>query len=367
MSEIRVNKVVDETGLGAVELKEGAVIPAGKTLTGGGTISFAEIEAIKIRANGISDEPGLGPVVLLEGATLPADKTLGGDGNIDITGNARITGITTVAQFSTDTINANKIVDQAGTGPIELTEGAVLPSGKTLSGNGEINIGSSAIMAGMIKIDGIVNKSDSGPVKLTEGAEIPSGKTLSGAGNINITGDITIGGTTTFDDVTNVDSIGTIQTQEGFIAAGISTFKGAHFDGGSIIKEKVNVSTDSFDNNNTIDLQNGMIDYRSTALTALTSLNLTCSGTIDANMSVGEAITVNAITVTNNDTFFVNDFSIDNAAVDVTLYWVNEPPSNGGSSGVDIYTFTIVKTADIDVNLGTPSQFLVIGNQTKTS
>lgn len=367
MSEIRVNKIVNESGSGAVELKEGAVIPAGKDLTGGGGISLAEIEAGTIRANRILNEPGIGPVELVEGAILSSDKTLSGSGNIDITGNARITGITTVAQFSTDTINANKIVDQAGTGPVELTEGAVLPSGKTLSGDGQINIGSSAIMAGMVKIDGIVNKSDDGPVKLTNGAEIPFGKTLIGAGDINITGNITIGGTTTFDDVTNVDSVGVIETQEGFIAAGISTFRGAHFDGGSIIKEKVNVSTNSFDASNTINLQNGMIDYRSTALTASTALNLTCSGTVDANMSVGETITVNAITVTNNDAFFVNDLLIDNASVDVTLHWVNEAPSNGGSSGVDIYTFTIMKTADVDVNLGTPSQFLVIGNQTKTS
>ena len=42
-----------------------------------------------------------------------------------------------------------------------------------------------------------------------------------------------------------------------------------------------------------------------------------------------------------------------------TINWVNSAPTDGGSSGVDIYTFTILKTGD--------AEFLVIGNQTKTS
>ena len=40
MSEIRVNKVIDEAGTGAVELTQGATIPTGKTLSGAGSISI---------------------------------------------------------------------------------------------------------------------------------------------------------------------------------------------------------------------------------------------------------------------------------------------------------------------------------------
>ena len=377
MSEIRVNKIVDENGTGPVELKEGATLPVGKTLIGGGTISLAAMEVSTMRANYILNEPGTDAVELKEGAIIPSGKKLKGSGHIDITGNANITGITTVAQFSTDTINANKIVNQLGTGSVELSEGAVIPSGKTLSGDGEIDI-TTTIKAGTVKTSSLVSENGSGPIELTQGATIPSGKTLSGAGDINVSGDVTIGGTLTYDDVTNVDSIGLITTQQGFAVidggvspVGISTFKGAHFDGGNPIKENVNISTDSFLDEKNIDLQNGMIDYRSTPLTSSTDLNLifTSSATsgVDANISVGEAITVNAITFTNNDAYFVNGFTIDSGNVDVTLHWVNEPPSNGGSSGVDIYTFTIMKTADADANTSTNAQFLVIGNQTKTS
>jgi len=36
MSEIRVNKLIDEAGTGAVELTQGATLPSGKTISGGG-------------------------------------------------------------------------------------------------------------------------------------------------------------------------------------------------------------------------------------------------------------------------------------------------------------------------------------------
>ena len=40
MSEIRVNKVIDEAGTGAVELTQGATLPSGKTISGAGSISI---------------------------------------------------------------------------------------------------------------------------------------------------------------------------------------------------------------------------------------------------------------------------------------------------------------------------------------
>ena len=40
MSEIRVNKIVNEAGSGSVEFAEGATLPSGKTLSGSGTITM---------------------------------------------------------------------------------------------------------------------------------------------------------------------------------------------------------------------------------------------------------------------------------------------------------------------------------------
>ena len=345
---------------GPVELKRGATLPAGTNLSGDGGIvisgdaSFILLSAIEIGTDKISDRLGTGPVELKEGGILPVSKTLSGDGSINISGNV-----------STSEIQANTISNLVGTGPVELKEGATLPASKTLGGSGDINIsgnitGGTITGTNPIKVDKITNKLDDGPVELKRGATLPAGETLSGDGDINITGNVIIGGTLTYDDVTNVDSIGLITTQKGFIAegtAGISTFRGAHFDAGNLIKETINISLNSFDSNNDINLDNGMIDYRSSELGGVTTLNLTCGVSVNDKMSTGEAITVNAITAVNNEANYINGITIDGAAVN-SLNWTNEIPSDGGSSGVDVYTFTILKTGD--------AEFLVIGNQTKT-
>ena len=142
------------------------------------------------------------------------------------------------------------------------------------------------------------------------------------------------------------------------VLAGISTFKGAHFDGGNLIKETFNFSALDFNTDNQINLDTGMVDYRSNALGAVTSLNLYCVMGVNNKMSPGEAITVNAITAVDNASYYINGITIDGGSAE-TINWVNSAPTDGGSSGVDIYTFTILKTGD--------AEFLVIGNQTKTS
>ena len=66
-----------------------------------------------------------------------------------------------------------------------------------------------------IRVDKLKNEAGSGAVELTEGASIPSGKNLTGAGGINISGDIVTTGTLTYEDVTNVDSVGLVTARGG--------------------------------------------------------------------------------------------------------------------------------------------------------
>ena len=66
-----------------------------------------------------------------------------------------------------------------------------------------------------IRVDKLKNEAGSGAVELTEGASIPTGKNLTGAGGINITGDIVTTGTITYEDVTNVDSLGIVTARGG--------------------------------------------------------------------------------------------------------------------------------------------------------
>ena len=74
-------------------------------------------------------------------------------------------------------------------------------------------------------------------------------------------------------------------------------------------------------------------------------------------MAVGDCLSVTIIT-TANASGFSAQLTIDGAAV--TENWTGgSAPSAGGSSGVDIHAYTIIKTAS--------NTYTVIANHTKTS
>ncbi len=85
-----------------------------------------------------------------------------------------------------------------------------------------------------IRVNKVIDEAGTGAVELTQGATLPSGKTLSGAGGLNITGvstfagNVSIGGTLTYEDVTNIDSVGVITARSGInVTGGNTTIKGA--------------------------------------------------------------------------------------------------------------------------------------------
>ena len=74
-------------------------------------------------------------------------------------------------------------------------------------------------------------------------------------------------------------------------------------------------------------------------------------------MGVGDAIAVTIITTANASAFSAQ-LTIDGSAV--TENWVGgSAPDGGGSSGVDIHAYTIIKTAS--------ATYTVIANHQKTS
>ena len=106
-------------------------------------------------------------------------------------------------------VRADKLVDRAGTGAVELTQGATLPSGKTISGSGTIAVNSSGTAAGL-----------SGSPDITVNNVTGVAATFTGA--------VTVGGVLTYDDVTNVDSIGLVTARSGLKvnAGGINVIGG---------------------------------------------------------------------------------------------------------------------------------------------
>ena len=201
-------------------------------------------------------------------------------------------------------IRADKILDRAGTGSVELTQGATLPSGKTISGSGTIAVNSSGTAAG-----------------------------LTGTPSITVA------------DITGI----------GANLSGITTTAGVKFN--KQIFEEVNVTAGKLSDNTEINISNGQVHLFTTAESTTSTPNIMSTTGINTDMSVGESLVVTIITTANASAYSAN-ITIDSAAV--TENWVGgSAPDEGGSSGVDIHSFTIIKTGS--------AAYTVIGNHSKTS
>jgi hypothetical protein len=241
-------------------------------------------------------------------------------------------------------IRVNKIVNEAGTGSVEFAEGATLPSGKNLSGSGTITM----------DVTGSVSGNSGG---------------LTGTPDIavrNITGvGATFTGVLTYEDVTNIDSVGIVTARTGIkvLAGGANivgvTTAASGVDLNGTLREKVNVTAGKLSDNTNIDLANGMVHLFTTAESTTSTPNIRVDGSTSLNsvMAIGESVVVTLIT-TANASGYSAQMTIDGSAQ--TERWIGgSAPSGGGSAGVDIHTFTIIKTAN--------ATYTVIANHSKTS
>ena len=232
-------------------------------------------------------------------------------------------------------IRADRIVDRAATGAPLFPNGAVVTgvtTATTFKGN----------------VTGNVTGDLTGNADTATTATNAQG--LTGTPNITV-GSIngttaTFSGLLTYEDVANVDSVGIVTAR-----GGLTTQK--------MLLEEVNVTAGKLSDNLNIDVENGMVHLFTTAESTTSTPNIRYNGStaLNARMSIGQSIVVTLITTANASAYSAN-ITIDGGAV--TENWVGgSAPSDGGSSGVDIHTFTIIKTAD--------ATFTVIGNQSKTS
>ena len=168
---------------------------------------------------------------------------------------------------------------------------------------------------------------------------VGSGITLSPDGNAFHTGIVT---------ATSVTGVGTVTS---VTASGI--------DLSGLLREGVNITAGKLSDNTNIDLENGMVHYFTTQETTTSTPNIRFSSSVTLNdvMQIGESIAVTIITTAAAGGYSAQ-LTIDGASV--TENWVGgDAPSDGGSSGVDIHAYTIIKTAN--------ATFTVIANQSKTS
>ena len=232
-------------------------------------------------------------------------------------------------------IRVSKIANEAGTGAVELTQGATLPSGKTISGAGTLALNTSGTSAGL-----------TGTPSITVADITGIGANLTGvvtATSASFSGNVTVGGVLTYEDVTNVDSLGIVTARNGVrvtagginVTAGISTLAAATattltasglltaragiavlgagvtatgigtFHSGlnteDILAEEVNVTAGKLSDNTNINVEDGMVHLFTTAESTTSTPNIRYNGStaLNARMSIGQSIVVTLITNAN--------------------------------------------------------------------
>jgi len=132
-------------------------------------------------------------------------------------------------------------------------------------------------------------------------------------------------------------------TLEALTVTNDSVLSGVRFTAGQLC-ESVNVVAGTLASASDIDLSNGMIHYFTTQESAQAIPNLSVSGkSVNQIMAIGEAISV-VIMLTASASGYMSTMTIDGAVV--TPVWSGGiPPSEGGASGIDVYTLQVIKTA----------------------
>jgi hypothetical protein len=127
-----------------------------------------------------------------------------------------------------------------------------------------------------------------------------------------------------------------------------------------ILVEHCKIVSTAWSTTNDISLDDGNVFLNTANLAGTTNtIDITSSNGIANDLAVGDMTSVTLITAVNAATAYINEITI--GAASVTESWVGgSAPTDGGSSGYDVYTFNIIKTA------ATPT-YVVIANQVKGS
>ena len=165
---------------------------------------------------------------------------------------------------------------------------------------------------------------------------------------------VNFGGLDVWQFENNYLRLGTNNTERLRITSG----GGFHFTNGELI-ERAKVTAGKLSDNTNIDLENGMVHLFTTQETTTSTPNIRINSSTSLNsvMATGEMISVTLITTAAAGAYSAQ-LTIDGGAV--TENWTGgSAPDAGGSSGVDIHAYTIIKTAD--------ATFTVVATQTTTS
>ena len=111
------------------------------------------------------------------------------------------------------------------------------------------------------------------------------------------------------------------------------------------IKEKVTVTAVATTGLTQFDFLNQAVLYHTTVATGQFTINLrgSSSTTLNNMLSVGESVT--GAFMNTNTTFYVSTITIDGSSTNVILEYQGGTAPNAGNAGIDVYSFTAIKTS----------------------
>lgn len=121
------------------------------------------------------------------------------------------------------------------------------------------------------------------------------------------------------------------------------------------LTEMVNVTASAPSATTNIDLLTASIHYYNVNMTSNITLNIRGDSTTTLNSMIiaGQSLTCTLIVQNGSAQYYPNSIKVDNTTV--TVKWQTSAPTNGNQNKTDVYTFSIIKTAD--------ATFTVLGSQ----
>ena len=138
----------------------------------------------------------------------------------------------------------------------------------------------------------------------------------------------------------------------------VSGTDGINFGSGAIF-EKVNIVSGTSNGNTNIDLLTSAVHLFTSNNTGNWTPNFrgNSSTSLDSIMSTGQVIVATIISDNGGSSGYAANMNIDGSGQ--TEYWANDatPDDRGGTSGYDVYQYSIIKT-------GSGNSYLVLANRT---
>ena len=402
MSQLFVDDVVSKEGTNSVGFSKGISVSVASTFSGdvsiGGTLTYEDVTNIDV----------VGLITARNGLKIGA---AGIGGTIAANGNTTLAGVVTATSFSGDGSALTGMANTANvnTADLRVVGVATIGVGLTLADDVEARFGN----AGDLRIyhDGSTNIIDAATsnalsfrrggseqffvgasefkggddkkIKLGTGDDLQiyfdgTQGLIEGTAPLYIKGSNVViykGGTTEkmlqcngdgatsiwYDGSKKLETTGYgVTVSGGSCISGLTTAFGGLTVAGTMV-ESMSSTTTAYNTSGDLNITNGNFHFNSANLGGTgTTLNIMSTAGINTTTKVNQVLNVTAVTAVNATTAFVNKVTIDGKATGITTHWVGgSVPSDGGGSGVDTYSFNILKTGS--------ETYIIVANQTKTS